>query len=404
MTVIAMVMLAGAGFTSDPGTSRQLDGATPVAVTSFGSASPGSLPSDPAPPRSTPADLAPTGSAPSGLASSSLADSGHSASSGSELSWRLTETGSTARFRGLAPVSATVAWAAGSAGTILRTTDGGRTWASVGPPEAAALQFRDIEAFGPRHAVALTIGNGTDSRIYTTTDGGTTWTETFRNDDPAAFYDCVTFLDRRNGLALSDPVDGRFRILATRDGGHTWKLRPTDGMPPALPGEFAFAASGTCLVSAAGHAWFATGGATTARVFTSRDGGRNWTVTDTPVPSGPSAGIYSLAFRDPRHGIAVGGDYAAETTAPDGSAVTRDGGRNWTVSRTVPGEYRSGAAWRGRTALTVGPTGSDVSYNNGVTWHRFDTGSFDAVACAPTGACWASGANGRIARLHTSHR
>lgn len=320
---------------------------------------------------------------------------------GPGLSWQLTETGSTARFRGLAPVSATVAWAAGSAGTVLRTVDGGRTWASVGPPEAAALQFRDIEAFGPRHAVALTIGSGTDSRIYTTSDGGASWTETFRNEDPAAFYDCVTFLDRKRGLALSDPVGGKFRILATRDGGRTWQVRPTRGMPDALPGEFAFAASGTCLVSAGGHAWFATGGDTTARVFTSRDGGWNWTVRDTPVPSGASAGIYSLAFRDPRHGIAVGGDYTTETSAPDGSATTRDGGRHWTVSRTTPGEYRSGAAWRGRTALAVGPTGSDVSYDGGITWRRFDTGSFDAVACTTTGACWASGRDGRIARLKT---
>ena len=319
---------------------------------------------------------------------------------GTGPSWQLTDTGATARFRGLAPVDAKVAWAAGSAGTVLRTVDGGRTWASVDPPEAAALQFRDIEATDARHATALTIGYGAESRIYATSDSGRTWTETFRNDDPAAFYDCMTFLDRRHGLALSDPVGGRFRILATSDGGRSWQVRPTGGMPDALPGEFAFAASGTCLVSAGGHAWFATGGDVTARVFGSRDGGWTWSVTGSPVPSGASAGIYSLAFRDPRHGIAVGGDYNAATSAPDGSAVTRDGGRHWTVSKRVPGEYRSGAAGHGRTtALAVGPTGSDVSYDGGVTWRRFDTGSFDAVECTADRACWASGADGRIARL-----
>jgi photosystem II stability/assembly factor-like uncharacterized protein len=45
-------------------------------------------------------------------------------------SWSLSATGVTARFRGLAPVSARVAWVAGSAGTILRTVDGGRSWRS----------------------------------------------------------------------------------------------------------------------------------------------------------------------------------------------------------------------------------------------------------------------------------
>src|SRR5690242_8830521 len=223
--------------------------------------------------------------------------------------WKLSDTGVTARFRGLAPVSDRVAWVAGSAGTILRTLDGGRSWASVGPAGAAELQFRDIEAFDTRHAVALTIGDGTASRLYTTADGGRSWTESFRNDDPAAFYDCVTFLDRRHGLALSDPVGGRFRILATSDGGKSWQVRPTAGMPDALPGEFAFAASGTCLVSAGGRAYFATGGGSASRVFTSADGGRHWSVTATPVPSGPSAGIYSLAVRDRSHALAVGGDY-----------------------------------------------------------------------------------------------
>jgi photosystem II stability/assembly factor-like uncharacterized protein len=314
-------------------------------------------------------------------------------------SWSLSPTGVTVRFRGLAPVSAKVAWVAGSAGTVLRTVDGGRRWSSVGPAAAAALEFRDIEAFDRDHAVALTIGEGDESRIFTTANGGRSWTETFRNDEPAAFYDCLTFLDRRHGLALSDPVGGAFRILATADGGRSWRVQSTAGMPPALTGEFAFAASGTCLVSAGGHAWFATGGGATARVFSSTNGGRSWTVTDTPVPSGATAGIYSLAFADRRHGIAVGGDFNAPTAAPDAAATTRDGGRTWTVARAVPGEYRSGAAWvRGRTALAVGPTGSDVSYDGGRTWKRFDTGSFDAVECA-AGACWASGEQGRVATL-----
>jgi MFS-type transporter involved in bile tolerance (Atg22 family) len=42
-------------------------------------------------------------------------------------SWQLTPTGSTARLRGLSAVSAKVAWASGSLGTVLRTIDGGAT-------------------------------------------------------------------------------------------------------------------------------------------------------------------------------------------------------------------------------------------------------------------------------------
>ena len=261
-------------------------------------------------------------------------------------SWRVLDTGSTAQFRGLSAVSSQVAWASGTGGTVLRTTDGGRSWRSVGPPGTADLQFRDIEALDARHAAILSIGEGEQSRIYVTRNGGVSWTETFRNTEPAAFYDCLAFFDPLHGIALSDPVNGKFRIASTSDGGASWTVAPDAGMPPALPGEFAFAASGTCLVTAStlSHtsAWFATGGSTSARVFRTHNRGATWSVSDSPIPSGPTAGIYSLAFRDPWHGIAVGGDFTAPTVAPDAAATSRDGGRTWTVAprsgtRPAPG-------------------------------------------------------------------
>src|SRR4051794_33496269 len=64
--------------------------------------------------------------------------------------WHDLATGTTAHFRGLAAVSATTAWISGytpTDGVVMRTTDGGATWQDVTPPGAAALQFRDIEAF-----------------------------------------------------------------------------------------------------------------------------------------------------------------------------------------------------------------------------------------------------------------
>lgn len=314
--------------------------------------------------------------------------------------WQERPTGTDAEFRGLAPVSRDVAWVAGTEGTVLRTTDGGRHWQDVSPAGASALQFRDIEAFDARTAVALTIGNGTDSRVYRTTDAGRHWQLAFTNPDQPAFYDCMAFFDRRHGIAMSDPVDGRFRIIRTDDGGASWAVDDPAGMPPALDGEFAFAASGTCLVTAGPRdAWLATGGGASARVLHSRDRGHTWRAVDTPVPSGPTAGIYSLAMRDPWHGLAIGGDYNAPDTAPHALALTRDGGRTWR-SAAGPGEYRSGAAWlTGGIALAVGPTGSDISVDAGRSWHRFDDGSLDAVECTRDLSCWGSGVDGRVVTL-----
>lgn len=324
-------------------------------------------------------------------------------------SWEVRPAGTDARFRGLAAVSRSTAWAAGTKGTVLLTRDGGRHWRTVSPPGAGALEFRDVKALDARHAVVLAIGEGEASRILRTDDAGRTWTESFRNTDPKAFYDCLAFFDHRHGIALGDPVDGRFRVLGTGDGGRSWHVLPSDGMPPALPGEAAFAASGQCVVSSGRHdAWIATGGGAVSRVLHSSDRGRTWTASATPVPAGdPARGVFALAFRDRTHGLAVGGDYRAGQPSPRAAALSRDGGTTWTAAGLPPAAYRSGAAWlpHSRTAaLAVGPTGSDLTTDGGRSWHGFDTGSYDTVACAPDGGCWAAGEKGRIARLERSGR
>lgn len=323
------------------------------------------------------------------------------------LSWSLTTTGTTSRLRGLAAVSRSVAWASGYAGTVIRTVDGGRTWTSVGPAGTADLQFRDVEAFDAQHAVAMAAGEGESSRIYTTTDGGRSWVEAFRNTEPAAFYDCMAFTSASVGYAVSDPVDGRFRIIKTTDGGLSWDVLDPAGMPAALPGEFGFAASGTCLAAdVSGRLHLGSGGADPGRVFESEDGGTTWDVTLTPVAGSGSGGIFSVSFRGPRDGVIVGGDFGNPTASVGTAAWTSDGGLTWTAPTGAgPGGYRSGSAWVNRGwggqgwVIAVGPTGSDVSRDGGRSWSAFDTGSFDAVQCARDGSCWASGEQGRVAVL-----
>ncbi len=345
----------------------------------------------------------------SALASPAPADAQPAASSSASPSsgyrWTMKPTGSDARFRGLAPVSKQVAWVSGTAGTVLRTVDGGATWQNVSPTGLGTeqLQFRDIEAFDAQRAVVLSIGEGGDSRILRTSDGGATWTETFRNAEATAFYDCLAFTTPQRGVAMSDPVDGKFRLIRTTDGGRTWSQINPKGMPDAKDGEAGFAASGTCLSAGTGRRMYlVSGGTNPARVFSSPDAGRTWTVADSPLAGSPSAGIFSIAYRGPRLGIIVGGDYLAPTAATENAAFTSDGGKTWRKSKVNPSGYRSGSDWvpdTRATALAVGPSGSDVTTDGGRTWKSFDTGSFDAVECTPGGACWASGELGRVAAL-----
>jgi photosystem II stability/assembly factor-like uncharacterized protein len=320
--------------------------------------------------------------------------------------WQAQPSETTASLRGLSVVSDRVAWASGTRGTVVRTTDAGVTWRAVNVPGADSLDFRDIEAFDERRAYVLSIGNGRASRIYKTEDGGATWALQFANADTAAFYDCVGFWNAERGLAMSDPVDGRFRVIGTSDGGATWAELPPQRMPSALAGEAAFAASGTCLVVASpDRAWIASGGGSEARVYRSGTGGINWQVASTPVRTGArSRGIFSLAFADARRGVAVGGDYEAPTDTTANVALTDDGGATWRLARGRPGGYRSGVAYvpesGGRALVAVGPSGSDYSTDGGETWTPVDTVSYNTVAFARSAALagWAVGPAGRIAR------
>jgi photosystem II stability/assembly factor-like uncharacterized protein len=322
------------------------------------------------------------------------------AAHGNAPRWTPVPTGSDQQYRGLDAVSKRVAWVGGSDGEVLRTTDGGKTWKDVSPPDTTGLLFRDVEAQDARRASVLAIGEGDASRIYTTRDGGRHWTLAFVNDDPAAFYDCMDFYaGGRVGLALSDPVGGKFRIAATYDSGRSWHVLPNGGMPEAVADEFAFAASGTCLATSGRDAWFASGGGA-SRVFHSRDGGLTWKVTDAPIPAAEAGGVFSLAFRNPWQGAMVGGDFTAPENGVDASGFTHDGGRSWRGGGDLTG-YRSGVDWvygSRATLIAVGPTGSDVSYDGARSWEPFDTAAYDAVDCVP-GTCWASGPEGAVAVL-----
>ena len=60
----------------------------------------------------------------------------------------------------------------GGAAKVYRTTDAGRSWQDVSPPDTVGLNFRDVEATDARTATVLAIGEGEASRMYRTTDGG----------------------------------------------------------------------------------------------------------------------------------------------------------------------------------------------------------------------------------------
>lgn len=297
------------------------------------------------------------------LATTALAQSGP----------RLEVSHTTESLRGVSAVSRQIAWASGTHGTYLRSTDAGRTWTPAQVPGAAQLDFRGLVAFSADEAFLMSSGPGDQSRIYHTSDGGQHWQLQFTNSNPKGFFDSIVFWDPKHGVVVGDPIPdetgkSKFELLAT-DDGQTWKPIPPAQLPDAIPGEGAFAASNTSLaivpsepsqsapsappqpsendraLAPVSDLWFATGGAA-ARVFHSPDRGQTWQVFDTPILHGPdSAGIFSIAFQDPLHGVIAGGDYKHPKEDGPELAFTNDGAKTWTLAPIKPQAYFSAVAY-----------------------------------------------------------
>jgi len=274
----------------------------------------------------------------------------------------------TESLRGVSAVSRNIAWASGTHGTYLRTIDG-HIWIPAQVPGAESLDFRAVVAFSADQAFLLSAGPGDQSRIYHTADAGQHWQLQFTNASPKGFFDSMLFWDSTHGIVLGDPVPDetgklKFELLIT-DNGQTWTPIPPTQLPPAVEGEGAFAASNSCIAILPGGAsaaprklaereaasapdpnlWFATGGKA-ARVFHSPDRGHTWQVFDTPILHGPdSAGIFSIAFRDPTHGVIAGGDYKHPNQDGPNLAFTNDAGKTWTLSQIFPQSYYSAVAY-----------------------------------------------------------
>src|SRR5262245_15680486 len=273
------------------------------------------------------------------------------------------QSGTSARLQEVSVVDERVVWASGLRATWARTLDGGTTWASdsmKGPD--SWMEFRDVHAVSANRAWLLAAGPGDSSRIYHTEDGGRHWTLQFQNRDTSAFYDALDFWDARRGIVVGDAVRGHMVVMTTNDGGATWEPMPAEGIPPALPGEGALAASGTCLVTRhGGRAWFSTEAGSGARVYASLDYGRTWRVADTPIAHGEASGVASVAMRDDAHGFALGGRLLEPRDTSVAVAVTVDGGRSWVAAARPPftGPVFGSALLHGRqeALLVGGPSG-----------------------------------------------
>ena len=311
----------------------------------------------------------------------------------------LLQQGKANSIRGLSVVDDHVAWISASKGAIAITLDGGKTWDWKQVAGFEQSDFRDIEAFSEKEAIIMS--SGTPAVILKTVDGGESWKIKYQNTDSAYFFDAMDFDGPKHGLVLGDPIKGKFLLMETKDGGETWQ--PFSNPPDALPGEAAFAASGTCLRLDKDGIDIVTGGSKSRMlIWFNRKwvNGDKWLALKLAITQGKqSQGAFSLANGGGT--IVVGGDYKKDRIV-DSTANYWPNDEHAKSPATLPDKTPQGFQScveyiNGSTFLATGTPGSNITTDGGKTWTKIDDASYNVCRKAKQGSLvLLAGDHGRI--------
>jgi len=215
--------------------------------------------------------------------------------------WIMQQTNTSADLNSICFVNPNLGWAVGSGGTILKTINGGDTWALK--TSGVANDLYSVHFTDPLTGFAVSYGE-----LLKTTDGGDHWVvqDTVINAGLATIF----FIGSDTGF-----VAGTGRILKTTDNGETWIKQ--NGVVCLGVKSFWATDSQTLYM---GGADFLT--------MKSTDGGVNW---DVLIPNISYGTMESIFFTDHNTGYFAGGGWAQGNTGTY-FAKTVDGG----VTRTNP--------------------------------------------------------------------
>ncbi len=219
---------------------------------------------------------------------------------------------------------------------VNRTSDGGRSWQQAPVPGDYPDTSRSLFFLDPAQGFLMISGGRTNegsSTVLRTDDGGASWaivrtvpaTETATVTAPASLGSQITATDARTIWAGAQgeagPVDHPI-LDVSRDGGLSWSRVPLPGLidrwggtsnVPLGPPVFLDAQTGFFALT---PAEFPSG---ETLIFGTRDGGRSWSRLSTL----PAALGVPIAFADARHWL------AAEQGLPEVIDATDDGGKSW---------------------------------------------------------------------------
>lgn len=307
---------------------------------------------------------------------------------------KLLTSGKKVSFRGLSVVNDKTLWVSGTGGTVGLSTDAGDSWKWITVKGYEKTDFRDIEAFD--NTTAIIMGIDTPAVILKTTDGGETWNKVFEDKRPGMFLDAMDFWDDKRGVVIGDPINGIIFLAQTYDGGENWRQMPDINSFAADSGEACFASSGTNIrkVNHISNIYITGGKASHLFVHNQK--------MDLPIKQGTeSTGANSVALKNGKEFIVVGGDFNAKDATDKNCVITIDAGKTWTSPQEPPHGYRSCVEYLEKDKwITCGLNGVDISKDGGKTWNWISKDGYHVCRMAKKGsAVFFAGGGGRIGRL-----
>ena len=303
-------------------------------------------------------------------------------------------SGTDISIRGLSVVTNNIIWASGSDGTVGKSTNGGKDWKWIKVKGFEKTDFRDIEAFDGKTALIMSISE--PAYILRTTDGGDSWKTVYTNNTKGVFLDALEFWDNKKGIVLGDPIDDHFVIIRTANGGKSWEQESQKNCPASDSGEACFASSGTNIRKLnKQEAVFISGGMKSHLFIGNKR-------INLPIVQGKtSTGANSIAVKNSRTMIVVGGDFTSKDDTTRICAITTDGGKSFTSPEIAPHGYRSCVEYINKnTWISCGLNGVDFSTDNGKKWNWISKESFNVCLKAKKGnAVFFAGAKGKIGML-----
>jgi photosystem II stability/assembly factor-like uncharacterized protein len=242
----------------------------------------------------------------------------------------------TSHVRDAQLVTPAVGWALTT--RLLRTTNGGSTWADIAPQGLDAARIRAVSFLDPSHGWLLTSRDVSPDAaqlvVYRTSDGGRSWSSAAVGRPSGAEADAVAaaasfdFLDPRHGWLstslASSAAFSRGELFATSDGGATWSALT---IPIGAPVDFQNTRDG----------WTA-GGVSSGQLYVTHDGGSSWRKSDVSAPAGDESAAPSYELP-----TFVNGQLGALPVAFVRGAQselawyrTDDGGVSWTLTKRFP--------------------------------------------------------------------